>query len=101
MIKHVALSKYKEFAEGCSKEENMKKAKALTEGLLKKIPEIRKLEIGVNILPEGEHSFDTATCSEYENMDAVNRTLSHPAHVELVAFMGKVLEEGYAVTYEI
>ncbi len=41
MIRHIALAKYKGFAEGFSKAENMKKAYEMTESLVERIPYIK------------------------------------------------------------
>lgn len=100
MIKHISMAKYKEFAEGCSKEENIKKAKAMTEALQQKIPQIKKIEVGANIL-NGPNDFDVVSCSEYDNMEDVKKTVAHPAHDELLAFLKKTTEISHAVTFEV
>lgn len=100
MIKHISMAKYKEFAEGCSKEENMRKGKLMLEALKDKIPQIKKIEVGIDIF-HGPTDFDVVSYSEYENMDDARKTVAHPAHHELLAFLKKVTEVSHAVTYEI
>jgi hypothetical protein len=100
MIKHISMAKYKQFAEGCSKEENIRKVKAMTEALKDKIPSIKRIEVGVDIL-HGPHDFDVVSYSEYEDMEAVRKTVAHPAHDELLALLKKVVELSHAVTYEV
>ena len=101
MIKHVALAKYKDHAEGCTKEENLKKGKAMAEALAEKIPQIKKVEAGINLFSDRPYDYDLSVYSEYENMDDVDKALAHPAHDELLAFMNKVMETGCSVTYEV
>jgi len=100
LIKHISMAKYKEFAEGCSKEENIKKAKSMTEALKQKIPQIKKIEVGIDIL-HGPTDFDVVSYSEYDNMEDVKKTVTHPTHDELIAFLKKVTEISHAVTYEV
>ncbi len=99
MIVHISMAKYKDFAEGCSKKENMQKGKALTEGLIQKVPTLKKIEVGINML-NGPNDYDVVSYSEYENMDAVMQTTKHPAHDELIAFLKKVTEGSHSVTFE-
>jgi len=100
MIKHYSMAKYKDFAEGASKQENMSKGKAMTEGLKKKIPNLKHIEVGINML-NGAHDYDVISYSEYETMADVKATVSHPAHDELLAYLKNVVEETHAVTYEV
>jgi hypothetical protein len=100
MIKHISMAKYKEFAEGCSKEENIQKGKAMTEALKDKIPQIKRIEVGIDIL-HGPTDFDVVSYSEYDSMEDARKTVAHPAHDELVAFLKKVTEVSHAVTYEV
>jgi hypothetical protein len=100
MIKHISMAKYKDFAEGCTKEENIKKAKAMTEGLKAKIPNIKRIEVGVDFL-HNPTDFDVVSYSEYDSMDDVMATVKHPVHDELIAFLKKVTEVSHAVTYQV
>ena len=99
MIKHVSMVKFKENADGCSKEENIQKAVELCNELAQKIPEIRNLEVGVNIT-DGPNAFDLVSMSEYADMAAAKTTMTHPVHDKFVAFLKKVVEFTYSVNYE-
>jgi hypothetical protein len=99
MIVHISMAKYLESADGCSKEENMRRGKAMTEALKAKIPSLRHVEVGLNIL-HGDADYDVVSYSEYDDMAAVKQTVTHPAHDELIAFLKKVTESSHAVTYE-
>jgi hypothetical protein len=100
MIKHFSMAKYKPFAEGRSKEENIQLGKAMTEGLKEHIPNLKHIEVGVNIL-NGPTDFDVVSYSEYDSMDDVMATVKHPAHDDLIAFLKKVTEMSHAVTFEV
>ena len=100
MIKHISMARYKERAGGRTKEENMRQGKAMTEDLKTKIPQIKTIEVGINML-DGEHDFDVVSYSEYEDMDAVLKTVAHPAHDALLDFLRQVTEISHAVTYEV
>ncbi len=100
MIKHYSMAKYKPFAEGCSAQENMAKAKAMTLALKDQIPQLAHIEVGFNML-NGPTDYDVVSYSEYENMDAVLATVKHPAHDALIAFLKLVTEASHAVTYEV
>jgi hypothetical protein len=93
------MVKFKDFADGRSKEENVRMAKQLSEALPAKISEIHNLEVGINIT-EGPNAFDLVSSSEYRDMDAVRRTVTHPEHDKFAAFLKKVTEASYSVNYE-
>jgi hypothetical protein len=99
MIVHISMAKYKDSAENRSKEENIQIAKALTESLVEKTGSILKIEVGIDILHR-EGDYDVVSYSEYADMDAVRKTVTHPAHDELVAVLQKVTEVSHSVTFE-
>jgi Stress responsive A/B Barrel Domain len=100
MIVHISMARYKESAGGRSKQENIERGRHLTETLPQHIPTIKRIEVGLNIF-HGPNDCDVVSYSEYENMEAVKATTSHPAHDELVAFLKEVTEVSYTVTYEV
>lgn len=99
MIIHITMAKYKNFAAGRTKEENMERAKQLTERLVERIPTIQKIEVGLNIL-HFPSDFDVVARSEYTNLDNYHATITHPAHDELVSFLHEVIDTNHMVTYE-
>lgn len=100
MIVHISMAKYKDFAGGCSKEENMRRGKELTEGLKAQIPTLRHIEVGINVL-HGPNDYDVVSYSEYDDMKAVQATVASPAHDALLAFLHEVTEISHTVTYEV
>lgn len=98
MLKHIVLFKLKPSAEGASKEMHAKKIKADLEALTGKIPQIRKMEVGVNCIP-GEAAYDVAIYSEFANETDLNTYMKHPEHVKVAEFVAKVRESRVVVDY--
>lgn len=94
------MTRYKDFAAGHSKQENMEQAKILTEALAGRIPTMQSVEVGLNIL-HMPTDFDATVRSEYKNLEDLQSTLTHPEHTRLVAFLEEVIDTNYTVTYEI
>ena len=72
MIRHVVLWRLKEQAEGRSKLENVKMIKAQLEALPDLMPDIRRLEVGVDVLKEGS-SWDLCLIVEFDDLEALKR----------------------------
>jgi len=100
MLKHIVLFKLKENAEGASKEQNAKKIKADLEALTGRIPQIRRMEVGINCIP-GEAAYDVAIYSEFANQQDLSTYAKHPEHVKVAEFVGKVRESRVVVDYVV
>ena len=100
MLKHIVLFKLKPSAGGASKEENAKKIKRDLEALMEKIPQIKRMEVGLNCIP-GEAAYDLAINSEFANEADLNIYAKHPEHVKVAEFVGKVRESRVVVDYII
>jgi len=99
MIKHVVFWRFKESAEGTSKEVNLQKAKSLFDGLRGKIKEIDVFEVGINFDGSADAS-DLMLYSEFPTIDALRSYQKHPEHIKVVDFIGKVKSEKRVVDYE-
>lgn len=100
MLKHIVLFKLKPSAEGASKEANAKKIKTDLEALTAKIPQIKKMEVGINCIP-GEAAYDIAIYSEFANEADLSSYAKHPEHLKIVEFVGKVRENRVVVDYRV
>jgi hypothetical protein len=98
MLKHIVLFKLKPSAEGASKEENAKKIKAQLEALTGKIPQVRKMEVGLNAVA-AEGAYDIAIYSEFADQKDLEIYAKHPEHVKVAEFVGKVRESRAVVDY--
>ncbi len=99
MIKHIVLWKLKDTAEGATKEQNAAKMKRELEALKKKIPVIRHLEVGINMVPS-EAAYDVALYSEFVNEHDLDSYQKHPEHVKAAAFVNKVRESRVVADYK-
>lgn len=98
MIKHIVMWKLKDFAEGCSREENAKKIKAMLEALRGKIDQIVSLEVGINI-NSSDMAYDAVLVSEFEDEQRLKEYKEHPEHVKVSDFVAKVREGRAVVDY--
>ena len=98
MIKHIVMWKLKDFAEGCSREENAKKIKAMLDALKGKIDQISYLEVGINTI-KSDMAYDAVLVSEFENVQRLEEYKKHPEHVKVSDFVAKVRESRAVVDY--
>lgn len=89
MIKHIVMWKIKDFAEGKSKIENIKFIKEKLEGLQSHIPEIKYIEVGMNI-NESDMGYDAVLYSEFSTLEDLNIYQNHPKHKEISAYVAKI-----------
>ncbi len=98
MIKHIVMWRLKAKAGGAANEENAQAMKARLETLTQAIPEIRRLEVGLNI-KDSERAADVVLYSEFDNPEALAAYIGHPAHQEVVAFVREIASETRVVDY--
>ncbi len=89
-----------EKAGGAIKEENARAMKARLEALPAVIPEIRRLEVGLNI-KDSERAADVVLYSEFDSPEALAAYSRHSAHMEVVAFVREIASETWVVDYEV
>jgi hypothetical protein len=99
MIKHIVMWKLKASAEGANKEQNAKKMKTELEALKSKIPQVKHLEVGMNIIPS-DASYDVALYSEFANEQDLAVYAKHPDHVAAAGFVKKVVESRVVIDYK-
>lgn len=100
MLKHIVMWCFKEGAEGKSRLEHAQWMKEHLEALVGVVPEIRSLEVGVNINPS-EAAYDAVLVSTFDDFDSMQRYQKHPAHLEVAAYCKQVSEVRSSVDYEI
>ena len=94
MIKHIVMWKFKE-----DQQENMLIFKDRLLALRDKIPEIREMEVGININPS-ERSFDAVLVSTFDSMDDLKAYSENPLHVEVANFCKGIRTQSASVDYE-
>ena len=100
MIKHIVMWKLKESAEGFTKAENAKRMKKWLEDLKLSIPEIKKLEVGINFNSSAV-AFDVVLYNEFENKNALEIYQDHPEHIKFKNKINTIRTERTVVDYEI
>lgn len=101
MIKHIVFFGLAENAEGKSKVENAELIKLGLENLIHLIPEIKKIEVGINTPNAPKTNFDIALYAEFDNLETLDIYQEHPDHKRIAAYIGKVRTSRAAVDYEV
>ena len=100
MIRHIVMWRFLESAEGNSKVENIQIATERLYALIPKISEIKKMEIGADVLHTAA-SMDMALVTEFETLDTLHTYAVHPEHLKVAEFMKKVTEERVVLDCEL
>jgi quinol monooxygenase YgiN len=90
----------KDFAEGMNKFENAQKMKQMLEALNGIIPDLLRLEVGIDFSAT-EASGDLILYSEFPDRAALDAYQVHPEHQKCVQFGKLVVSERRLVDYEI
>lgn len=101
MIHHIVMWKLKAFADNRNKNENAVLIKQRLEGLKTMIPEIAKIEVGINLDYSAYANFDLVLDSWFDNYAAMEVYQLHPLHMEVSEWIGTVRESRAAVDYEV
>ena len=100
MIKHIVMWKFREEAEGKSKEENIALVKAGLESLKGVIPQITDdFEVGVNFT-ETDTAFDAVLVSSFKSREDLLAYRNDPRHKKEAAYNKKVRSDRVVVDYE-
>lgn len=94
MIKHIVMWKFKD-----GEEENMLKFRERLLALKGQIPEIRAMEIGINVNPS-ERSFDAVLVSEFDSLESLRSYSVNPLHVAVSEFCKTIRTQSVSVDYE-
>lgn len=94
MIKHIVMWKFKE-----GEHENMLLFREKLLALKGQIPEIRAMEVGINVNPS-DRSFDAVLVSEFDSMGALKTYSTNPLHVAVSEFCKGIRTQSASVDYE-
>ncbi len=100
MIRHIVMWKFKDSAEGKSKQENMKLVRDSLYALLPVINEIKKMEIGFDIT-HTDMSADLMLLTEFECVEDMREYAVHPEHLKVSEYVRKVIETRTVLDCEI
>jgi hypothetical protein len=94
MIVHIVMFKFKEER----KAENVAEAKLMLENLVDKIEPLLGMEVGIDF-NGSERAMDLVLTSTFETREGLSTYATHPAHLEVVAFIKEVTEMSKVVDY--
>ena len=100
MLKHIVMWKLKEVAECGDRAQNARKMKQELEALKGKIPQILRIEVGINAIPS-DASYDIILYSEFANEQDLALYQKHPEHVRASVFIKTVQERRAVVDYHV
>ncbi len=100
MLKHIVMWELKDYAEDNSKTENAMIMKGMLEALRDMIPEIEKIEVGININPS-KSAYDVVLYSEFRDKARFTLYLNHPDHLDVAEFVGKISKNRIVVDYMV
>ena len=95
MIRHIVMWKFRE-----GEEENMLIFRDRLMALRGKIPEIRSMEVGIN-MNSSDRSFFAVLVSEFDSLEALKAYSTNPLHVEVSKFCKSIRTASHSVDYEI
>ena len=93
MFKHIILFKFREKADA-------NKAKLMLEALVGKVPTLRSMEAGVNIL-DTYRSWDLSLIATFDDKAGYEAYDEHPEHLKVREFIKGARLESAAVDYEL
>jgi len=79
--------------------ESIGKARAVLASLDGKIPQLRHLEVGVDVL-HTDRSYDLALVAKFDSLEDLNAYQIHHEHQQVVKYMLSVRQSAVAVDYE-
>ena len=93
MIRHVIMWKFR-----AGEEENMHRFLDGLKALDGVIPEIRRMEVGVNVLEK--NNYDACLIADFDDLAALERYKKDPRHVAVSALCKSIREARGAVDFE-
>lgn len=94
MLTHIVLFKLHDRSR-----ENVEKFRDALESMRGKIPQIREMEIGINVV-ESARAYDVALVQRFDSLAAMEEYQTHPVHQEVLPFLRASSASMVAVDYE-
>lgn len=92
MIQHIVMFKFKETANGKTKAENLREAKARMMALKDQIPKIQGMEVYFGAEGSAPANYDYILVSQFKNLEELETYQEHPAHVAFGQFVKELRE---------
>lgn len=92
MFTHVVMFKLKDRADLATAVANIR-------GMEGTIPTLRQIEVGVDLMQSGR-SYDLVLITRFDDRAGYDEYATHPHHLPVLAYMGRVMETAAAVDFE-
>ncbi|MGC3954945.1 MAG: Dabb family protein [Propionicimonas sp.] len=99
MIKHIVMWNFADEAEGADKAANLAKVQADLLALRGLVDGMGSFEVAIGADPL-EHSYDLVLYSEFDSVEALQAYATHPRHVAVAQFIGKVRTARVCMDYQ-
>ncbi|HEX3019548.1 MAG TPA: Dabb family protein [Chitinispirillaceae bacterium] len=100
MVKHIVMWKLIDSYEGKNKVENSRIIKEKIEALKAIIPQIKEVEVGINI-NSSDAAYDLCLYSVFDSREDLDIYQNHPEHQKVAAFVAKVKIQRTVCDYQI
>ena len=101
MIRHICMFKFKDFADGRSKKENIEITKSMLEKLPQTIEYIKSSSVYVGDEYQKAENYDLILISEFDSLDALEKYKVHPDHVAVGNFMRPVRLSRVCIDFQV
>jgi hypothetical protein len=95
MLTHIVLFK---LADPTSN--NMEALQEKLMSLNGKVPQLRHIEVGLNVVPS-DRAYDVALYTKFDSLEDMDAYQVHPYHQEVVAYVRSVVAGSVSVDYEL
>jgi hypothetical protein len=99
MINHIVMWTITDKYEKLTKHEIVEKIKIMIENLPKHIPQLRKVEVGINF-NNSDAAGDVVLYSEFDSVEDLEIYQEHPEHKKVAAFISNVRISRMVVDYK-
>ena len=98
MIKHVVMIRLKD-DEPQRKRQEAVRLKAAIDGLMGNVPELRSMEVGLNLNTKAS-AYDLVLTSTFDSVEALESYRVHPAHKIVLEHLYRVMDQTTVVDYD-
>ncbi|MEN8225129.1 MAG: Dabb family protein [Bacteroidota bacterium] len=96
MIKHIVMVRLRDTE---AKLENATKLKEAIEGLMGVVPELKSMEVGLNLSTKAS-AYDLVLTSLFDTLEGLEAYRVHPEHKKVLELLYEVMEGTAVVDYE-
>lgn len=101
MVRHIVMFDFLEEAEGRTKRENAQIAKERLEALLGIVPSLKTAVVHLNDKCADPANYDLVLITEHDDFEGLKAYATHPEHLKVGEFIGKVRKSRACVDFEI